>query len=377
MDDAGGHEKAISLTDPLSPTVSQVRKDPARGPLPTRHSDSLRQAATAAARLSLDVEWLDPHSGYLLTVADRHRRLVLAGGAACPYPVNTATAVSLARDKGHTATLLRAAGLPTPEGAVFFTDDRWRDLRGPGREVADAIAYAERIGWPVFVKPNDGSRGAFAGLATTPADLARRFEAMAGRHPVALVQRPILAPEWRVVVFDGAVEWAYRRGDALLHGDGIKTVAALLAEANAALGRRGLDPVPPDDAYLAERLASLGADVETILPAGEAVCFTPRRNVAGGGGVADMPGAVPPDLADMAVAATQTLGLRLAGVDLLLPEGEGPLVLEVNGNPSLAAIESVGEGERVIALWGRLLTACFADPRLSQPIAANRGPRSG
>lgn len=337
--------------------------------VPQSFSDSLRLAADAARSAGLGVRFLDPHSGYLIAVEDGRRRTVLGGGAACPYPMNGATAVSLARDKGHAALLLAEAGLPVPDGAVFFTDDRWRDLRGPGRELADAVEYAEGLGWPVFVKPVDGSRGAHAGLAADAADLARHFAAMAPRHPVALVQRPIAGPEWRVVVFDGRVEWGYRRADAVLRGDGRRSVAALVAAENAALRSKGLDPVPADDAFLAERLAEAGATLDTVLDPGVCVRFTPRRNVAGGGGVAALLDPVPTDLAHVAVAATAALGLRLAGVDIVGELGGRLTVLEVNGTPALGGIEAVGAGAQVADLWTRLLRTCLADPALSRPVS--------
>ncbi|HEX6674265.1 MAG TPA: acetate--CoA ligase family protein, partial [Actinomycetes bacterium] len=55
-------------------------------------------------------------------------------------------AVDVAGDKELTTRLLAAAGLPVPRSA-------------PARTVEDAVRQAERIGYPVVVKPLDGNHG--------------------------------------------------------------------------------------------------------------------------------------------------------------------------------------------------------------------------
>ena len=61
-----------------------------------------------------------------------------------------------------------------------------------------------------------------------------------------------------------------------------------------------------------------------------------RSNIHRGGSAHALK--ITPEQRRTAVLATKTLGLRVAGVDLL-PSGRGPLVLEVNSSPGLEGIE--------------------------------------
>ena len=58
---------------------------------------------------------------------------------------------------------------------------------------------------------------------------------------------------------------------------------------------------------------------------------------------------VTPELGELAVQATQALGLRSSGVDLL-PSTDGPVLLEINGSPGLGGIEKV-TGSDVASRW--------------------------
>ena len=89
-------------------------------------------------------------------------------------------AVDIASDKSLTNQLLSAAGLPVPRAEVVETDD-------------EAVAAAERLGYPVVVKPLDGNHGRGVGLNLRDADAVR------GRLPGGASARA------------GAATWSSRR----------------------------------------------------------------------------------------------------------------------------------------------------------------------
>ncbi len=47
-----------------------------------------------------------------------------------------------------------------------------------------------------------------------------------------------------------------------------------------------------------------------------------------------------PELVDLAVKSSKTLGLYMSGVDIMETEN-GPIILEVNGNPGIEGISTV------------------------------------
>jgi ribosomal protein S6--L-glutamate ligase len=90
---------------------------------------------------------------------------------------------------------------------------------------------------------------------------------------------------------------------------------------------------------------SSGSDLRALVVGGRVIAAMRRRaapdefrsNVHRGGRAERV--RLDPELARIAVEATQILGLRVAGVDLIESD-DGPLVLEVNSSPGLEGIES-------------------------------------
>ena len=102
---------------------------------------------------------------------------------------------------------------------------------------------------------------------------------------------------------------------------------------------RGMRPLVQE--YIEE---SHGSDVRALVVGGEVVASMRRKahgnefrsNFHLGGSVSDVE--LTEEQAEIAIDATRTLGLELAGVDMLESE-RGPLVLEVNSSPGLEGIE--------------------------------------
>lgn len=102
---------------------------------------------------------------------------------------------------------------------------------------------------------------------------------------------------------------------------------------------RGMRPLVQE--YIEE---SHGSDVRALVVGGEVVASMLRKahgnefrsNFHLGGSVSDVE--LTEEQAEIAIDATRTLGLELAGVDMLDSE-RGPLVLEVNSSPGLEGVE--------------------------------------
>jgi len=243
-------------------------------------------------------------------------------------------ASTLARNKFDAAFVLRRAGVPVPRHRAVTT-------------VAEAVAVAETMGFPVVVKPidRDGGRGVAVEL-DSPATVAAAAAAALELSRVALVEEFIPGNDYRLQVHRGEVIWASHRIPGGVTGDGAKTVAALLAELNAD-PRRG----EPGSAALLKRIA-LDDEARDLLArqrlapdavpeAGRFVRLRRAANVASGGRAVGVLEQVHPDNLALAARAAEALRLDLAGVDLLIPdiarswlEG-GAAVCEVNAQPQL------------------------------------------
>lgn len=125
------------------------------------------------------------------------------------------------------------------------------------------------------------------------------------------------------------------------HGVGVMLCDSMVSAESVLDAMGGLEQRVLVQEYIEE---SAGRDLRAIV-VGDRVVAAMRRISSGGdfrsnlhqGGTA-VPVTLEDDTAELAVRAARTLGLQVAGVDLL-ESHRGPLVLEVNSSPGLEGIE--------------------------------------
>lgn len=243
--------------------------------------------------------------------------------------------IGLARDKMACAEVLRRGGLPVP--------DHFR-----AASLAQAKRLAERLGYPVVIKPSnlDGGIGVAAGLQNE--EQLESAWAKARKHSKAiLVEKHQEGEDYRLIVFDGQLVWAVGRQPAGVSGDGRSSIAELVAEANRD-PRRGyhaaatLRPLSLDEEALA-LLTTQECSLETVLPVGRFVRLRRAANLSSGGTAVGLTADVHPDNRRLAEDAVRLIGLDLAGVDLIVPDlgvswrESGGAIIEINAQPQLVA----------------------------------------
>ena len=131
-----------------------------------------------------------------------------------------AIAETIAQDKELTRTLLKAVGVPVPEGRpVTDADDAW--------------AAACDIGVPVVVKPRDGNQGrGVATNLTTREQILAAYQAALAESKQVVVEKFAPGHDYRVLVVGGKVVAAARREPAQVQGDGVRTIRELVDVAN-------------------------------------------------------------------------------------------------------------------------------------------------
>jgi glutathione synthase/RimK-type ligase-like ATP-grasp enzyme len=279
---------------------------------------------------------------------------VIAGaGGVCSFPINSATAFTLSRDKAHTKTVLKGAGLPVIPGGLFFAHRLRAGLRGPGREIEDARAFADQLGYPVFAKPNHGSRGNYAEIVTGDAALQDYAKRVAAEFESFLLEPVMRGAEHRVLIHDGRpVFHAMKQAPALV-GDGVRTLAAMLDALNRDLRDKGISPYPP------AIFAAAGRDPAMVAGLGERIVLPGRRNLSVIGEVESFSTETPAILAGISASAIAALGLRIGAVDLFDMSPAGDLsqlvILEVNGNPGLRTLELAGRMDLIRTIWTSML----------------------
>lgn len=244
-----------------------------------------------------------------------------------------AIAQEIAQDKELTRQLLRAVGVPAPEGR-------------PVSSAEDAWEAACELGTPVVIKPQDGNQG--KGVAT---NLSTREQVFGGYQTAVkesknvLAERYIPGNDYRLLVVGQKVVAAARREPAQVVGDGQQTLSELVQQVNAD-PRRGDDHATALskirlDAVALAVLAEQGYTPDSIPPAGSVVLVRRNANLSTGGTAIDVTDRVHPDVAARAVEAARVIGLDIAGVDVVACdisrslEDQGGAIVEVNAAPGL------------------------------------------
>ncbi|HVE72296.1 MAG TPA: cyanophycin synthetase [Thermoanaerobaculia bacterium] len=251
--------------------------------------------------------------------------------------------VEIAGDKDKTKAILGFHGVPVPRGDAT-------------RHLDTAIEIANRIGWPVVVKPLDASHG--RGIVTNihdEAELRIAFDEAKHYRQSVIVERFLQGKDFRLLVIDQKFVAAAERVPAHVIGDGTHTISQLVDLANQD-PRRGeghekvLTRIEIDSATL--RLLDLrGMTIASVPPEGEVVQLKTTANLSTGGTSVDVTDRIHPANIELAERIAALVGLDIAGIDVVAPSVETPVaengggIVEVNAAPGFRMHLAPTEGK--------------------------------
>ena len=280
-------------------------------------------------------------------------------------------AVELASDKEETNRILANLGLPVPRQRLVQRED-------------DAVAAAERIGYPVVVKPFNANHGRGITIHVTSEEEVRRAFEVAREHSRSvIVESFITGEDHRMVVIAGELVAVARRVPGHVVGDGTSTIEQLVEEVNRdprrGIGHEKVLTRLMFDHQAETMLARKGYTRETVPAAGEQVFLRSTGNLSTGGTATDMTDVVHPDNAEMAVRAVKAIGLDVGGVDFLSTDitqsykEVGGAICEINAAPGFRMHMAPSEG-RPRDVAGPVMDMLFPPGTPSRiPIAAVTG----
>jgi len=222
-----------------------------------------------------------------------------------PYVGCDARASRLAWDKPSAKSMLREAGIPTPDW-VALPHDRFSELGA----VAVLERIVDRLGLPLMVKPAQGGSGLGAAVVREEADLPAAMVGCFAYDSTALVEKFVPGKDVAVSIVD--------------LGSGPQALPIV-------------EIVPRDGVY----------DYAARYTAGLTTWHTPAR--------------LEPEIAarvsETALAAHKALGLRdLSRVDLIVAEDGAPQVLGINVSPGMTETSLLPLAVQAAGLdFGRML----------------------
>ncbi|HEX8254252.1 MAG TPA: cyanophycin synthetase [Thermoanaerobaculia bacterium] len=251
--------------------------------------------------------------------------------------------VEIAGNKDKTKAILGFHGIPVPGGDVT-------------RDIEEGLRIAERVGWPVVVKPLDASQG--RGIATNinnEEEFRIAFEDAKRYRASVIVERYLPGRDFRLLVINHKFVAAAERVPAHVIGDGEHTIAQLVDIANQD-PRRGqghekvLTRINIDGAT--NRLLHLrGMTPDSVPAAGEFIALKTTANLSTGGTSIDVTDRVHPANIEMAERIACLVDLDIAGIDVVAPDLETPVrengggIVEVNAAPGFRMHTAPTEGK--------------------------------
>ncbi len=256
--------------------------------------------------------------------------------------LNPLGASEVAKDKDYANFFMNRMGYPIVPGSRTFYSKEWATAIGaPRRNIEAAYRYAQKLGFPVIVKPNSGSQGAAVALVHTKREFYRAMRVVFKRDHVALVQQQVRGKDYRLVVLDHRVISAYQRIPFNVVGNGIATINQLWREKHRRFTAANRDTnTKPDDPRIAAKLKRQGLSLISVPAKGECVYLLDNANLSAGGDAVDVTTTAHPAFKRIAIRVTEDMGLRLCGVDLMvagdISKKPGRYwILEINSAPGL------------------------------------------
>ncbi|PRQ09327.1 cyanophycin synthetase [Enhygromyxa salina] len=251
-------------------------------------------------------------------------------------------AVEIASDKEETNQILADLGLPVPRQYL---------VRDPER----AATVAERLGYPVVVKPLNANHGRGVSINLSDGEAVRvAFEKAREHSRTVIVETYIAGFDHRMLVIDGKLIAVAKRVPGHVVGDGERTVAQLVELVNAdprrGIGHEKVLTRIEIDHQARRLLEASGMTEESVIPAGEVFYLRSTGNLSTGGTAIDMTSVVHPDNREMAQRAASAIGLDVAGIDFITTDVSrsyrevGGGICEVNAAPGFRMHVAPTEG---------------------------------
>jgi GNAT-family acetyltransferase (TIGR03103 family) len=340
--------EAIALYEKLGfqrvPVFCVKRKNPINEPLfiassPEKELNPYSQIIVdEARRRGILVDIVDAQNGYF--------DLSLGGRTiACRESLSeltSAVAMSRCDDKSVTHRLLSRAGLKVPG-----------QYKISGKDFDAACAHLEEFK-QVVVKPARGEQGngISVDIRTAP-DLKKAIKSASRFCQDIIIEEFVEGQDLRTIVIGFKLVAGAVRRPPVINGDGRHTVRQLIQKYNRRrASATGGESRVPIDSETRRSLSQTGHGLDDVLKANETVQVRKTANLHTGGTIDDVTQRLHPELIEASQAAARALNIPVTGLDLMVPDLEGPdyVMIEANERPGLANHEPQPTAERFIDL---------------------------
>ncbi|HPF47244.1 MAG TPA: cyanophycin synthetase, partial [Emcibacteraceae bacterium] len=335
-----------------------------------RHAFGPSTASLVAAAEERDIPWLRLNKYSLVQFGHgKHQKRIQATITSETNHI----AVEISCDKEDTHNLLNDLGLPVPQQQMVYSSN-------------EAIKAAQRIGYPVVVKPLNANHGRGVSInLSSDEEVEAAFDVAKeqGTSRAVLVESYMTGFDHRMLVVNNELVAVAKRVPGHVVGDGKHTIAELIDIVNEdprrGVGHEKVLTILEIDSQARRLMKNAGYTEETVLEDGKIFYLRDTANLSTGGTAIDLTDVVHPDNKEMAQRAIQAVGLDVGGVDFLTTDISksykvvGGGIVEVNAAPGFRMHVAPSEG-KARDVSGKVLEMLFPVGTPSRiPIAAITG----
>ena len=281
--------------------------------------------------------------------------------------LNHTASSDIAKDKDYAKFFMKKRGYPVAEGKTIFSDS-WAKAIGGKRTISNADKFAKKLGYPLIVKPNSKSQGVDVMLIWNKKELISALRKVFKGDRVAIIERYMPGHDYRIVVLDKDIISAYERLPLSATGDGKNSIINLLKKKQKLFKKNNRDTrINFSDPRIKMKLRRQGFSLNTILPKNKKVYLLDNANLSTGGDSVDVTSAIHSGFYKIATNLTRDMGLRIAGVDIMVRKGDitkdpkncSYYIIEINAAPGLDHYVTTGAKQRKIveAMYLKVLKA--------------------
>ena len=279
--------------------------------------------------------------------------------------VNNFAAAEIARDKDYARFFMSRFGYNIPEGSSFFSE-YWRKINNSTNNSYEAIVFANKLGYPLILKPNGRGQGEGVYKIHSEKQLSKLLPRIFKDNNIILLEKYIEGKDYRIVVLRDEVLIAYSRSPLFILGDGYSSIETLLENKIKNLNNLNRNlTVTISDSRIRERLRNLYKITPRFVPElNEKIILLDNANLSSGGEGEDVSDFIHHSYKELAIKLTRDMGLNFAGVDFITKNDiaepinlNETFILEINSSPGLAHYQTFGAGaeERVRELYLKIL----------------------
>lgn len=310
---------------------------------------------TAAKKRGFTVGYIDPPYSSAFYISNGLKQFICGPKSSYGmYAVNRKFADYLADHKAATKRVLKKFGFRVIRGKQFYITNPSEVKILPKDKASAAYEYAQRIKYPVFVKPNSGSLGKNARIVFNKTGLQEHIKTMRADNVESfLVEKFTSRPEYRIFVVNGKAQFMYRKRRMTVTGTGSHTVHELISMGGMTI----------DISSLKSMLKLQGHHSNSVLPDQAEVILQETANISTGAEIVDYRDRLPKAVQDWVKELYKVTGLGVFGVDVFTKgawdDPKNYLIIEVNSNPSLKGIYRLGHKEKVFDICNLVMDKYF------------------